>query len=94
MCDFCAAAAMTTAQLKLHMNEFHKISDEIPQNSSPVIQRGRPKSKNLDSSARYSYRKRLDSSSLDLHLNEQFEQTSVKNQVDNNQTTTLLTNMM
>ena len=30
VCDFCAAAAMTTAELKLHMNEFHRISDEIP----------------------------------------------------------------
>ena len=30
VCDFCAAAAMTTVELRLHMNEFHRISDEIP----------------------------------------------------------------
>ena len=94
VCDFCAAAAMTTAELKLHMHEFHRISEGGPQNSPPLIQRGRPRSKNLDTSARGSYRKRLDSSSSDLHLNEQSEQNSVKNQVDSNQTTSLLTNMM
>ena len=78
------------------MNEFHQISDEIPQTLSlpDIVQWGRPRSENLDSSARGSYRKRLDFSSLDLHSPEQFDRASVRNEVNNDQTTTLLTNMM
>ena len=97
VCQFCAAAEMTSAELKTHVLEFHKISDEIPQTlSSPkTAQRGRRRSRTVDTSARGSYRKRPDRvSSTDSDLSEQLDRLSVKDQAKTDQTTSLLTEMV
>ena len=95
VCQFCAAAEMSSAELKIHILEFHKISNETPQIlSSPTVQRARPVSRTLNSSARGSYQRKSRSPSLDSHLSEQFDKISVKNEVESDHTTSLLTDMI